>query len=99
MDDIAVQYSVRILLGVITLAGILWGAIKYLVNYTVDRSEARSIQRVSQLRAEYKTDINAANATIDTTKYRMDAHFKNEHPKIEARLQALERRSNREKSA
>lgn len=93
LADNNVENMLRLLLGIVSLAGLLWGAIRYMVKYTVERSEERSRTRILQARNEARAEAAVAKRTAENVEYRLEAHIRNEHPKLEARIRVLEGRS------
>lgn len=91
LNNANAEHLLKILLGIISLAGILWGALRYMVGYMVNRAEERSHFRIIQAKNEVRADAMTAKKTAEMVEYRLEAHLRNEHPKLEARIRNLEK--------
>lgn len=93
LNNATAEQMLKVLLGIISLAGILWGALRYMVGYMVNRAEERSHYRIIQAKNEVRADAMSAKKTAEMVEYRLEAHLRNEHPKLEARLRNLENKN------
>ncbi|MBQ3569560.1 MAG: hypothetical protein IJA20_02680 [Methanocorpusculum sp.] len=93
LNNATAEQMLKVLLGIISLAGILWGALRYMVGYMVNRAEERSHYRIIQAKNEVRADAMSAKKTAEMVEYRLEAHIRNEHPKLEARLRNLENKN------
>lgn len=93
LNNATAEHMLRVLLGIVSLAGILWGALRYMVGYMVNRAEERNHSRIIQAKNEVRVDAMSAKKTAEMVEYRLEAHLRNEHPKLEARIRNLENKN------
>lgn len=87
----AVEIAVRVGAGVATLVGVIWAALRYMTRYYIERAEKRLTSKIDSLEERAKTHIGETDATLEKTVVRLDCHLSNEHPKLDARVNRLER--------
>ena len=93
LNNATAEQMLKVLLGIISLAGILWGALRYMVGYMVNRAEERSHYRIIQAKNEVRADAMSAKKTAEMVEYRLEAHIRNEHPKLESQLRNIENKN------